>query len=57
MQHGRMKGQAFITFTADHIPAHDLQEIVSQALESTNGLVLREKPMVVCFGKQSQTGQ
>lgn len=53
MQHGRMKGQAFVTFYSEHLPIGDLQQLVSKALAMTNGYILRQKPMVVCFGKQS----
>uniref|UniRef100_A0A1I8NSU2 RRM domain-containing protein n=1 Tax=Stomoxys calcitrans TaxID=35570 RepID=A0A1I8NSU2_STOCA len=53
MQHGRMKGQAFVTFTSDHLTMSELQNVASDALNCTNGYILRSKPMVVCFGKQS----
>ncbi|XP_019847724.2 RNA-binding region-containing protein 3 isoform X1 [Bactrocera dorsalis] len=50
MQQGRMKGQAFVTF-------HGLSEVdaavmMAKALAETNGFVLRQKPMVVCYGKK-----
>lgn len=43
MQEGRMKGQAFVT----------LQNVAQAqlALEETNGYILKDKPMVVQFGK------
>jgi len=43
MQEGRMKGQAFVT----------LQNIVQaqMALDETHGYILKDKPMVVQFGK------
>lgn len=49
MQHGRMKGQAFVTFTA--CQDNELCR-VEEALNSTLGFILRKKPMVVCYGKQ-----
>lgn len=51
MQHGRMKGQAFVTFQTENFK--NIQTIIEQALEDTNGFILRDKPMVVCYGKQS----
>ena len=51
MQHGRMKGQAFVTFQGDQMV--NVQNIVAQALDDTNGFILRDKPMVVCYGKSS----
>lgn len=51
MQHGRMKGQAFVTFLKT-----DLQ-IVENALQATNGLVFKQKPMVVYYCKQQQQQQ
>ncbi|KAL5276414.1 RNPC3 family protein [Megaselia abdita] len=49
MQHGRMKGQAFVTFTACR--DNELFK-VEEALNSTLGFILRKKPMVVCYGKK-----
>ncbi|ROT65826.1 RNA-binding region-containing protein 3 isoform X1 [Penaeus vannamei] len=43
MKEGRMKGQAFVTFPS--------VEQASEALEDTNGFILKDKPMVVVFGK------
>ncbi|KAJ2943515.1 hypothetical protein O0L34_g16626 [Tuta absoluta] len=43
MQEGRMKGQAFVTF-----PSVSLAE---NALNETNGYLLKEKPMVVQFAR------
>lgn len=47
MQEGRMKGQAFIT----------LQNIVQaqMALDETHGYILKDKPMVVQFGKAAKS--
>lgn len=45
MKEGRMKGQAFITFNT--------VESAHQALEETNGYVLKEKPLVVMFAKSA----
>ncbi|XP_037945029.1 U11/U12 small nuclear ribonucleoprotein 65 kDa protein-like isoform X1 [Teleopsis dalmanni] len=50
MQQGRMKGQAFVTFI--NMPSDDVEAIVANALKDTNGFLLRDKPMIVCFGKQ-----
>lgn len=43
MQEGRMKGQCFVTFPSI--------EIAEQALNETNGFILKEKPMVVAFAR------
>ncbi|XP_064073465.1 RNA-binding region-containing protein 3-like [Vanessa tameamea] len=43
MQEGRMKGQAFVTFPS--------VKIAEEALNETNGYLLREKPMVVQFAR------
>lgn len=43
MQEGRMKGQAFITL--------DSVEIAQKALKETNAYILKDKPLVVVFGK------
>ena len=51
MQHGRMKGQAFVTFQGDQMV--NVQNVIAQALDDTNGFILRDKPMVVCYGKSS----
>lgn len=51
MQHGRMKGQAFVTFQGGQTEL--VRAIVAQALEETNGFILNDKPMLVCYGKQS----
>ncbi|XP_055903707.1 uncharacterized protein LOC129939644 isoform X1 [Eupeodes corollae] len=48
MQKGRMKGQAFVTF--DNLEPKKLG-VVEEALNETNGFILRTKPMVVCFAK------
>lgn len=53
MQHGRMKGQAFVSFSSDILTALDLQKVVLEALIASNGYILRQKPLVVCFGKQT----
>lgn len=45
MKEGKMKGQAFITFNTI--------EAAQQALQETNGYVLKEKPLVVMFGKSA----
>uniref|UniRef100_W8C6J0 RNA-binding protein 40 n=1 Tax=Ceratitis capitata TaxID=7213 RepID=W8C6J0_CERCA len=50
MQQGRMKGQAFVTFNG--LSEVDLEAVVAKALAETNGFVLRQKPMVVCYGKK-----
>ncbi|XP_050539173.1 RNA-binding region-containing protein 3-like [Daktulosphaira vitifoliae] len=45
MQEGRMKGQAFITMPC--------VQNASQALEETNGYILKDKPMVVQFARSA----
>ncbi|EDV55543.1 RNA-binding region-containing protein 3 isoform X1 [Drosophila erecta] len=47
MQQGRMKGQAFVTFLEANNP-----DIIARALNETNGLLVHDKPMIVCYGKQ-----
>uniref|UniRef100_A0A1A9W7Q9 RRM domain-containing protein n=1 Tax=Glossina brevipalpis TaxID=37001 RepID=A0A1A9W7Q9_9MUSC len=44
MQHGRMKGQAFVTFIEKQ--PTNLKEIIETALEETNGFLLQQKPMI-----------
>lgn len=55
MQSGRMKGQAFVTFS--YIYEEDLDRLqekpVARALRLTNGLILKDKPMVVVYGKSA----
>lgn len=46
MQHGRMKGQAFVTFP------ETLDSRVDEALNCTLGFILKKKPMIVCYGKK-----
>ncbi|XP_066250488.1 RNA-binding region-containing protein 3-like [Euwallacea similis] len=43
MQEGRMKGQAFVTL--------DSVEQAQKAVNETNGFILKDKPLVVAFGK------
>lgn len=43
MQEGRMKGQAFVTL--------DSVEQAQKAVKETNGFILKDKPLVVVFGK------
>lgn len=43
MQEGRMKGQAFVTL--------DSVEQAQKAVNETNGFILKDKPLVVVFGK------
>lgn len=56
MKTGRMKGQAFVTFST---PYHeeDIEEgketMVEKALRMTNGFILKDKPIVVMFGKSN----
>ncbi|XP_050322588.1 uncharacterized protein LOC126754550 isoform X1 [Bactrocera neohumeralis] len=50
MQQGRMKGQAFVTFHG--LSEADAAVMMAKALAETNGFVLRQKPMVVCYGKK-----
>ncbi|RUS87716.1 hypothetical protein EGW08_004557 [Elysia chlorotica] len=46
MKEGRMKGQAFVALPSE--------EAASLALRDTNGLLLREKPMVVQFARTAK---
>lgn len=50
MQQGRMKGQAFIVFKK--ISEADYESVVGLALRETNGFILKQKPLVVCFGRK-----
>ncbi|RXG70425.1 U11/U12 small nuclear ribonucleoprotein 65 kDa protein, partial [Armadillidium vulgare] len=43
LKEGRMKGQAFITFSSE--------EMAAKAIDEVNGFILKDKPMVICFGK------
>lgn len=43
LQEGRMKGQAFVTLPS--------VELAQAARKHTNGYILADKPMVVCFAK------
>ncbi|XP_030765864.1 RNA-binding region-containing protein 3-like [Sitophilus oryzae] len=43
MQEGRMRGQAFVTL--------DSVEMAQKAVNETNGFILKDKPLVVVFGK------
>lgn len=45
MQEGRMKGQAFITL--------DSVQLAQQALEETNGFILKDRPLVVVYAKSA----
>ncbi|XP_065073048.1 RNA-binding region-containing protein 3 [Ochlerotatus camptorhynchus] len=59
MQSGRMKGQAFVTFS--YIYEEDLDRLpekpIARALRLTNGLILRDKPMVVVYGKSAPSNK
>lgn len=50
LQKGRMKGQAFVTF--ENLEANRM-DLVEEALNATNGFILRTKPMVVCYAKKN----
>lgn len=52
MQSGRMKGQAFITFNTPY-DEEDSERMIDKALQETNGFLLKDKPMVVMYGKNS----
>ncbi|GJQ68469.1 hypothetical protein Trydic_g17046 [Trypoxylus dichotomus] len=45
MQEGRMKGQAFITL--------DSVQLAQEALNETNGYILKDRPLVVVFAKSA----
>lgn len=58
MTTGRMKGQAFVTFSGPYLddeeqPAATAFRIVERARRETNGLILKTKAIVVSFGKKS----
>lgn len=50
MQSGRMKGQAFVTFKCPYLDEENYA-LVERALHETNGYILKDKVMVVMFGK------
>lgn len=58
MQTGRMKGQAFITFTGPYLECDDnvddsqKYQIIARALRETNGLIVKNKVLVVTYGKK-----
>lgn len=63
MQSGRMKGQAFITFKLqidetdddldeDKVKVEYNRKLIKKALSETNGYILKDKPMVVLYGKK-----
>lgn len=45
MQEGRMKGQAFVTLSN--------QQLAQKAVEETNGFILKDKPLVVVYGRSA----
>ncbi|XP_055375349.1 RNA-binding region-containing protein 3 [Condylostylus longicornis] len=49
MQQGRMKGQAFVSFLKVN---EDNMEIMHEVINLTNGFILKNKPMIVCFAKK-----
>ncbi|XP_063695662.1 RNA-binding region-containing protein 3 [Culicoides brevitarsis] len=56
MQSGRMKGQAFVTFNTpydDDVLEAGQDRMIDLALRETNGFLLKDKPMVVMYGKSS----
>ncbi|XP_055617890.1 RNA-binding region-containing protein 3 [Toxorhynchites rutilus septentrionalis] len=59
MQSGRMKGQAFITFS--YVYEEDLDRLAEKpaerALRLTNGFLLKDKPMVVSYGRAVGKGE
>lgn len=61
MTSGRMKGQAFINFDGPYLnyddekAANELSveyQMIEKALNETNGLILKGKPLVVVYGKK-----
>lgn len=54
LKNGRMKGQAFVTF---YTPYNEediekgIETMAEKALRMTNGFILKDKPLVVMFGK------
>lgn len=50
MRTGRMKGQAFITFNNPYLSENNY-ELIEQARFETNGIILKDKIMIVSFGK------
>lgn len=53
MRTGRMKGQAFITFNFPIMEESLNVEIMAKALNETNGFILKDKVMVVMYGKKT----
>lgn len=52
MRTGRMKGQAFITFDFPIMEEVNV-ELMTRALNETNGFILKDRVMVVMYGKKS----
>lgn len=58
MQTGRMKGQAFVTFSGPYLDSDDdvddsqKYHIITKALSETNGLIVKSKVLVVTYGKK-----
>ncbi|KAG4076110.1 hypothetical protein HA402_011456 [Bradysia odoriphaga] len=52
MKTGRMKGQAFVCFNDPYMDEESGYSSVEKALRETNGLILKDKVMVVTYGKK-----
>lgn len=52
MKTGRMKGQAFVCFNDSYMDDESGYATVEMALRQTNGLILKDKVIVVMFGKK-----
>lgn len=52
MKTGRMKGQAFVCFNDPYMDDESGYSSVEKALRQTNGLIVKDKVMVVMYGKK-----
>ncbi|KAJ6632847.1 U11/U12 small nuclear ribonucleoprotein 65 kDa protein [Pseudolycoriella hygida] len=52
MKSGRMKGQAFVCFNDPYMDDESGYKSVEKALRETNGLIVKDKVIVVMFGKR-----
>lgn len=57
MTTGRMKGQAFVTFSGPYLDGDGYIDIVERARRDTNGLILKSKAIVVSYGKATPTNK
>ncbi len=52
MKTGRMKGQAFVCFNDPYMDDESGYSVVEKALRETNGLIVKDKVIVVMYGKK-----